>query len=683
MASTQRNKKPPGSNDRPAEKPQLQPRFEGESVTDYFVRCANDFDFEPRAWDEKDLQNIVIMELLDLSQVLIYEPAKLEELIDTSEFFGLYNKDIIRLNLEKKMLAFRIDNKKHIKKLLEVKWLNNQEDSDSDKEFNGSDSLEDMKLPVKCSSVDKKLKKEERWWEDKTCIVINNANIVRFRNDEDFHCSQLASIVRWSRHLKVKEDYFVGMCQHCCSVASPGKKLSRCGGCQLVGYCSRDCQMADRKVHKEVCGALSVKHCGRNFLQRAQEVVEGVKPIEKKRDFFFAYLHLVDTNKNFLKQNVSHNELKKTVIMAEQCNVEFRFNALKFPRMCNMCCEARLEKLKDCNCNCVTYCSDDHRNADWKHQARCKRLSLLADVYAYRRKYDPISNLSYPSQVDTIYQPFDNMETLLNSFCNLDDQQAQDEATESSLIQSNLAEDVLRNAKLALLSERLSLPLTVLHVLSQVGVGPGKTPIEDVTSLHIHNLCFQTMLDSEAWEFFMHRLPNLKQLHVSYAEEDGTNIFPMSINHLNTNTTLTRCQDCTNQERLITYAIYPFFNTVYNSLKYPAPDVITVEEREKLIMEELNQMGDDDSDEEEMDDTREFYIHLTKQRGDCRIIFTDNSSEKLRETISGMDEVLPMDILINTKENPFAGFSPVRILDPKEGVTPLNSRQYISCLIKK
>lgn len=40
-------------------------------------------------------------------------------------------------------------------------------------------------------------------------------------------------------------------CARCCS--QDYEKLSRCAGCRKVSYCSRECQKADWKRHKQVC----------------------------------------------------------------------------------------------------------------------------------------------------------------------------------------------------------------------------------------------------------------------------------------------------------------------------------------------------------------------------------------------------------------------------------------------
>ena len=47
--------------------------------------------------------------------------------------------------------------------------------------------------------------------------------------------------------------FHAGLCYHCDGMRYQDKPFQSCGGCQLVGYCSRDCQKSDWKSHKDVC----------------------------------------------------------------------------------------------------------------------------------------------------------------------------------------------------------------------------------------------------------------------------------------------------------------------------------------------------------------------------------------------------------------------------------------------
>ncbi|KAF5325093.1 hypothetical protein D9619_010016 [Psilocybe cf. subviscida] len=50
-------------------------------------------------------------------------------------------------------------------------------------------------------------------------------------------------------------------CQHCYkSRMSGGAKLSKCGGCKIAQYCSRECQKADWQKHKDQCKSNQLLH---------------------------------------------------------------------------------------------------------------------------------------------------------------------------------------------------------------------------------------------------------------------------------------------------------------------------------------------------------------------------------------------------------------------------------------
>ena len=51
----------------------------------------------------------------------------------------------------------------------------------------------------------------------------------------------------------VQRIFFVGQCYFCNVPGSPARPLKRCGGCQLVAYCSKECQMNHRSKHKPAC----------------------------------------------------------------------------------------------------------------------------------------------------------------------------------------------------------------------------------------------------------------------------------------------------------------------------------------------------------------------------------------------------------------------------------------------
>ena len=60
--------------------------------------------------------------------------------------------------------------------------------------------------------------------------------------------------------------FYPGLCNNCYGHCAPEITLQRCGGCQLVSYCSRSCQKDDWIRHKRVCKEFPLVK-GKNVLQ--------------------------------------------------------------------------------------------------------------------------------------------------------------------------------------------------------------------------------------------------------------------------------------------------------------------------------------------------------------------------------------------------------------------------------
>ena len=73
-----------------------------------------------------------------------------------------------------------------------------------------------------------------------------------------------------------------------------------------------------------------------------------------------------------------------------------------------------------------------------------------------------------------------------------------------------------------LLKECLSYPMSLLYSLQSLpgrSIGNTDPPLEELISLNIHVISSTPFYGSEAWEVFMHQLPNLKQLNVVFINQ--------------------------------------------------------------------------------------------------------------------------------------------------------------------
>ena len=136
--------------------------------------------------------------------------------------------------------------------------------------------------------------------------------------------------------------FFAGVCWHCKATGSAVDPLQRCGGCQLVSYCSKRCQKDDRSTHKYVCKEFPVVD-GKNVLHTTAPWEDHIASLLKRS----AQLPLAEgfSNPLFLT-----------------------------PWVCNTCHESSPARLANCKCLAVSYCSKKCAHADNLHTKECSQL---------------------------------------------------------------------------------------------------------------------------------------------------------------------------------------------------------------------------------------------------------------------------------------------------------------------
>jgi len=155
---------------------------------------------------------------------------------------------------------------------------------------------------------------------------------------------------------------FVVVCWNCKVNGSKLQPLQRCGGCQLVSYCSKHCQKEDRYTHKFVCNEFPVVD-GKNALHTTGPWEEHIARL--------------------LKQAA---ELKFAECFATPLFLR--------PWVCHTCHEASRERLTVCKCLCVSYCSRLCSDADKQHKKDCSQLGGKIDMCSQKNLC-----LSYPSSL--------------------------------------------------------------------------------------------------------------------------------------------------------------------------------------------------------------------------------------------------------------------------------------------
>ena len=164
------------------------------------------------------------------------------------------------------------------------------------------------------------------------------------------------------------DSFFIGLCYYCKFPGTTTQPLKRCGGCQLVAYCSRDCQKNNRSSHKYVCKQFPVIN-GKNVLHTA----EG---------------HSWEKHIYGLFQQAARLPLA-------QENKPIFLN----PLVCNTCREATPTRLTTCTCGYVSYCSISCSDIDSLHKGICHQLDVKRQLFC-----KDIERLSYAMRVEDVLQ---------------------------------------------------------------------------------------------------------------------------------------------------------------------------------------------------------------------------------------------------------------------------------------
>ena len=178
-------------------------------------------------------------------------------------------------------------------------------------------------------------------------LLLPNCNVTYTNESDVSDVSFLKELVtNVTAYVNSSHIYFVDLC-YCCNV-SIFQSLLRCGGCQLVAYCSKDCQRASWASHKKVCKEFPVVK-GKNVLYTSTGTQAGWKKhIAGLRDRAARLPHAVEVAAKSIFRN---------------------------PRVCRTCREARPDHLKiDCACDCVSYCNQKCAKADRLHKEDCNHL---------------------------------------------------------------------------------------------------------------------------------------------------------------------------------------------------------------------------------------------------------------------------------------------------------------------
>jgi len=448
-----------------------------------------------------------------------------------------------------------------------------------------------------------------------------------YSNDNDVQDVCLFScILKYIANYKQKHrTYFVGLCYCCNESESPSERLIICSGCQLVSYCSGDCQEKDWYLgHRYVCKEFPMTN-GKNLLYTKDPWEDHIASLRRRAA-----------------------RLPNTEIIAAPL--------FRNPRVCNTCRESTFKGLVNCKCFCVSYCSLRCEKADKLHAENCKNLSHIAQSQSFHHKYVSLEE----GTVCENFTPTSKWSDLIPLKRSLD-------------LLKSISKNKFMGVSYSLALERLSYPMSLMFALQTLPdrcLGQNHLPLEEQTLLDVHIVTSSPLFDSKPWEIFMHRLPKLKQLNVVFILQGKKFKEPFTLNYYGMG--LKRCEECDDEDRVIKYSVNQMqYHMFFSSPVYTEPDVV-------IVYGNTDEMSLDGGDSTHSEIS---YRNMTYNRNTV-LVLTDATEDLVNQGVRAVNAAHPVHQLVSTQINPLRGFSSNRA-DMDSDAPVINEKHFFTCLRRK
>ncbi|CAL4161431.1 unnamed protein product, partial [Meganyctiphanes norvegica] len=326
------------------------------------------------------------------------------------------------------------------------------------------------------------------------------------------------------------------------------------------------------------------------------------------------------------------------------------------------CTVTAINLLFCCKCLEVCYCSKGHQEDDTEHRQICNKTYIMMNSYTRNNSTLSIPYMkAYPATNE--YRPLRGGKTQIA------------ENIISEITEAVVTEDIVdkwTKTQVEILSDRLAMPFTILYCLQKLGVGQLCTPLAKVTTLNIHLMTALPLFDLQMWELLLHRLPELKNLNITYVGCAGLNWHPNNVH--NTMLKLERCKDCEKKDRIVSIKVLlSHYHMYFSSEDYIEPDVVAIFGYNKKL---LDSKSVDKEDVNELTSLR----NMTYNK-DTLLIVTDHEDLWLKLATSEINNARPIDILLPIFINPLKAEG--HIENMKKHGKRFNILRYLTCVQKK
>lgn len=382
--------------------------------------------------------------------------------------------------------------------------------------------------------------------------------------------------------------YFLSNVCHVCKKKNPGV---RCEICQMIFYCSPEHRRENWYHHSQLCRA--------------------IHKIKRKWNLKHLYEKAVGNDSDGFR-NLRHEIALQCTKIVGRALLPWELELLYHPRLCNVCHEFDLDKLKPCKgCKYIYTCEKNHFKQD--HGKWCSNLKLYCEVMVRSGEED-------------IKAMVKDLNAFPGSMCALDIDNGKNHS----------------EAEKAIFSELLTYPLTVLHALKEIQLHDKET-----ITLHLIGAELEAEVEPiEKWEkYLLHALINVKLINLLF-------IGPELRLHGNGNHKrhLDLCANCREMKRHVKFEFIPgkFYHDFIKSENFSPADLVCAF---NSGMYRQNGFSNHDSWKETI---KELFLP-----GRPPVVVTEYTSHELKEDVKIIrKQCSKINFHVEPSLNPFASLKP-------------------------